>query len=148
MSKRALGRTKQRFEVRPGVSGIVQYVGVMTEGDPASIPAYALQRGLNLRRDGIHWGFRPGLTLANASPFQAANVCVKDLSNFACDPLRIYFVTFGCTGTAGPLGATLVHYDPEQDPALQIFAQYFSSANKRLCLGTFSGRIYIGDLAN
>lgn len=127
---------------RPGIKGFPGWRGMVTEGDPASIPINSFQLLRNFRFKGGFPYTRPGHTL-----YGDVGEPVFHLSAFpVVNPhTRLWVSILGCFGAAIGTGARLIHYDPDQDPTIQVYANYYAEASRQSPLGVYGGDLYIGD---
>ena len=138
---------QKRFELRNGAPGFPgAWLGVVNESsDPSAIPVNSLQRARNMRYRQGEWWVRPGLKPL-ATGFHDGNACIHHICSYRTDPIRLWIVVFGCL--SGYKGGTIFNFDPEQDPKLQAYAQYFAEVDRKVSLSVFDGRLYFGEGSN
>lgn len=149
MSKVRPSQGFKRFELRGAAPGFPRgFRGVVTEGDPGSIPIDTLYRAFNLRyRQGGEWWIRPGL-VAVGDTFHDSTSCIHSMLSYRTDPIRLWITIFGCFGAGSVKGGTIYLFDPEQEPKLQAYTQYFSDVDRQIAIGEFDGRLFFGEGPN
>lgn len=151
MAKIPTSRQGIEFQVRPGVPplGPDGWHGVNTESDPGSLNPDELQRGDNIRLLGgdiraragqsqsVDFGLAPG---PNDNHVMWMGVAPTNTPR-----VRLWLSAQGCFGTAIGTGSTIQHIDPAQVPVVQSYAQFFTSSSFQAPLGTYGGRLFVGD---
>jgi hypothetical protein len=137
--------TRRTATRRAGLDGY-RLRGMWLKGSPANVPPGFHRHLVNVafNEDG-EIKDRAGLTRVNPTPLDSATACVSDLADFAPNtPYKIYCVFAGCPGLSATNGYSLNWYDNDQSSK---FARglYYNAAPALLKIGTFDGRIFIGD---
>jgi hypothetical protein len=130
---------------RAGLDGY-RLRGMYLKGSPGKVPPGFHRHLVNVafNEDG-EMKDRAGLTRVNPTPLDGVTACISDLADFAPNtPYKIYCVFVGCPGLSAVNGYSLNWYDNDQ---ASKFARglYYDAAPAVLKIGTFDGRIFIGD---
>ncbi len=143
MNKNNLSPGFKRFELRNGFGGF-SYRGIVSEGDPGSIPPNAVRMALNARLVGGEYGERPGLSKLFTSPLNSATSAILDIVPYDPPrPLKLWVSSAGCPGLSAGFGFSVGNIDQEQNPEYQRVV-YFSTAVSSSILATFGGDLYFG----
>lgn len=130
------------FQRRPGLKGNPGLQGMVTEGDPSSIPPTAFQLLRNFRFLGKTLYTRPGHTF-----YGNAGGEVYLLTSFpVVNPrTRLWITVLGCFGETIGTGARIIHYDPDENPTFQVYANYFAEGSRQNPMAVYGDDLYIGD---
>lgn len=130
------------FQARPRVAGRPAWAGMVTEGDPGSIPRHAFSLVRNFRWEGGGLVTKPGVTeLAEVTDA----IWLLDDFHVTNPRRRLWLSISGCAGAAIGTGSRLIHFDPEQDPAAQVYANFFAQADRQSPEEMFDGDLYVGN---
>lgn len=132
-----------RFEFRSGVNSF-QWKGIVSEGDPSSIPPNAVRMAINTRIIGSEFIERPGLAKLNSVALNAADAVIQDIVPYDPPrPYKLWTTHAGCPGLSPGFGFSLGNIDQEQDPEFQRVV-YYDTAVTTCVLATFGGDMYVG----
>lgn len=127
---------------RPGLKGFPGWRGMVTEEDPSSIPSNSFQLLRNMRFVGGIPISRPGHTLYGNV---GAEVYLLDSFPVVNPRTRLWMTVLGCFGTSIGTGARIVHYDPDENPTFQVYANYYAQGSRQNPLAVFGDDLYVGD---
>lgn len=135
------------FQLRPGDQsfGGQGWRGIETESDPGSLDPNQLQWAENVRFKGKTLISRPGLiNRAKLSPNFGLNDTLINWmkeSPVANPSTRLWLMQQGCTGTSG---STLSHFDPAQNPKIQIYSRFIALVDFTITLAALGDDLYAG----
>lgn len=149
MAKIPVNQQANEYHLRPGSQLFPQgqgWAGVNTEDDPGSLMPWELQRGENVRLRGKIIINRAGL-VQKVAPGSLDGKAINLIAGSPSDNprVRLWLSTVGCFGTGIGTGATIMHLDPTESPALQTYGSFYATADRQIPIGSYSGKLFVGD---
>jgi hypothetical protein len=115
---------------------------MQTDGDSVSNPVNSFQLLRNFRFLGGIPVSRPGHTFA----FNIGQEVYLLTSFPVLNPrTRLWLSVLGCFGSTIGTGARILHYDPDEDPKFQVYANYFAQSSRQSPMAVFGDDLYFGD---